>query len=416
MRLINCSTFEQQQLHDIGGLVDYAILSHRWLDRGELTFKDYYAKRIVDGENSPALDKILGACRAARERDIEWIWIDNVCIDKSSSSELSESINSMFNWYRQAKLCIVYLADTDGSIWKKQDGKEVASEWFSRGWTLQELLAPRQMEFYDRGWRAFGSKSQLAQVIADASRIEVSYLNGQKHFRKASIATRLSWQAPRTTTREEDMSYSLLGVLGVSLDPRYGEGGYQAFVRLQEELIRNQTVSDESLFAWTMPVAGLPSHDRDGWESEEWGLLAPSPKCFLHSGDITAEKQFRARRDNGIAKTGDGVVFPMTLRELQSTSRLLTPLHFIVPFSTVAINYVVHKRRKEFAISLNCWRVDPSTGKDRPIQIAICRDQKGDQYWRRCHCDQLGLDMKMSTSHLNRVSKPVTILQPNILD
>lgn len=419
MRLFNTSDFEQRQLHEIGGDAEYAIFSHRWLDGIEMTLKDYSPERLLRGEQSPALNKIRGACRATKNRDIRWIWIDNVCIDKSSQTEERESIISMFNWYRRAKLCIVHLADTQRSVWAavEKDGKRIPSEWFSRGWTLQELLAPSEMWFYDRDWQPFGSKRDLARYIADASGIEVVYLNGEKDFRKASIATRLSWQAPRRTKREEDMSYSLLGVLDVSLDSRYGEGGSQAFMRLQEELIRNQKVSDESLFAWTMPAEGLPQHDRIGWQKEEWGLLAPSPQCFMNSGDIITEQQFRGRPNNGIAKTGDGVVFPITYRELRSTSRLLIPLHFIAPFSPVLINHVVHKNRKEFAISLNCWRRDPASGEARPIQIAICRDQeKGDQYWRRCRCDQLGLDTKMYKGSLARVSKPVTILQPRILD
>jgi hypothetical protein len=415
MRLINTTTFKQEQFlqHELEGQTEYAILSHRWLGRGEITFKDYTADRLTSDEKSPALDKIRGACKAAQFWDVEWIWIDNVCIDKSSSAELTESINSMFRWYRQAKICIVFLADVTASL-NNASGR---SQWFERAWTLQELLAPRQMEFYDGNWQPFGSKQDLARDIAAVSGIDPWYLDGRRHFRTASIATRLSWQAHRKATRPEDLAYSLLGILDVSMDARYGEG-MKAFMRLQEELIRNQTATDESLFAWTMPPEGLPENDKIGWSPDEWGLLAPSPKCFLHSSDILAGQQFRPRPENGIAKTGDGVVFPMNEKELQKASRLLIPLHFVLPFSPVLIGHIRHKNRKEFTISLNCWRLDKDAKKPeaKPVQIALTRDSKGDQFWRRCHCDQLGLDMKMYTGSLTQLIRPVTVLQPNLLD
>lgn len=172
----------------------------------------------------------------------------------------------MFRWYRAAKVCIAYLYDVtrsenDSSAKSdspnldvfKQFEKNEPSVWFSRGWTLQELLAPREMQFYDKEWNEFGTKSTLAHQLQEASGIDAEYLRGEKHFSNACIATRMSWMANRTTEREEDMAYSMLGIFDINMTPQYGEG-MRAFMRLQKILLSN--LLDESLFAWRMPEEG----------------------------------------------------------------------------------------------------------------------------------------------------------------
>jgi hypothetical protein len=134
----------------------------------------------------------------------------------------------MFKWYQEAAVCYTFLSDVVASeqqtaVFKRQ-GSEKSSEWFERGWTLQELLAPRKMKFFDMAWVAMGTRTQLAAAIERVTGIESRFLDGSEEFRRASIATRLSWQANRKTTEEEDMAYSLLGILGVSLVPTYGDG------------------------------------------------------------------------------------------------------------------------------------------------------------------------------------------------
>ena len=267
------------------------------------------------------------------------------------------------------------------------------------------------MRFFDSNWNVIGEKSGLAAPIASITGIDACYLTGQKDFKNTSIATRLSWQANRRTTEVEDMAYSLIGILGVSLLPIYGEGR-EAFMRLQRELVNTQP--DESLFAWTAPLeTKLPSPNRSqSWSPDEWGLLAPSPDCFRDAGDITLGRAYRNRPAGGIASTREGISFPMTHRELQSTTRWVGLLHFILPFSPQLINWIRHRNRKVFTISLNCWRKDRK-GVLRPIQVYLSRDGKGDQTWRRCMCSELGLDGKMYQGVLSRATQGITIVQPS---
>jgi hypothetical protein len=219
---------------------------------------------------NPQIDKIRNTCRVAREDKLEWVWIDSCCINKDSSEELNRSINAMFKWYQEAAVCYTFLSDVLSSekhktTTFKRVSSEKDSEWFERGWTLQELLAPRTMKIFDANWLPMGTRAQLAPEIERVTGIEARFLDGSEKFRTASIATRLSWQARRRTTEEEEMAYSLLGVLGVSLVPLYGEGR-QSFLKLQQELLK--TYRDESIFAWTAPASRLPKHDRQ-WDQSQ---------------------------------------------------------------------------------------------------------------------------------------------------
>ncbi|KAH7083876.1 hypothetical protein FB567DRAFT_425731, partial [Paraphoma chrysanthemicola] len=169
---------------------------------------------------------------------------DWCCIDKSSSSELSESINSMFQWYQNAEVCYVYLADlaTDSDV-----SRNSLCRWFTRGWTLQELVAPKVVKFYDYKWNAIGTKVGLAHVISSSTSIPSHLLLGRSALSDSSIATRMSWAAQRQTTRLEDLAYCLLGIFEVNMPLIYGED-LRAFRRLQEELIKRN--NDLTVFAW----------------------------------------------------------------------------------------------------------------------------------------------------------------------
>jgi hypothetical protein len=182
----------------------------------------------------------------------------------------------------------------------------VPSIWFSRGWTLQELLAPKVMQFYDMDWRYMGTKVELADTLAHITRIDVSYLTGEKHFGTACIASKMSWLASRTTARVEDLAYSMLGIFNVVMTPQYGEGT-RAFMRLQQLLL--STLTDESLFAWKLPQ-DQPLHAfavPGGWEPDEWGLLAPSPSCFRDSNRLTTVGKALPRVHGGFAMTQQGL-------------------------------------------------------------------------------------------------------------
>ena len=183
---------------------------------------------------------------------LEWLWIDTICINKQNAVEETRSINAMFDWYRRAAVCYAYLSDVSlssferGTIFQRENGGQ-PSEWFGRGWTLQELLAPRHMEFYDSNWAFMGRRDDLKIEIQGVTGIAPEYLNGDMKIAQASIATRMSWMAGRVTKEIEDIAYSMIGILDVHMTPQYGEGN-KAFMRLQRTLMEQST--DKSIFAW----------------------------------------------------------------------------------------------------------------------------------------------------------------------
>ncbi|KAK1999904.1 HET-domain-containing protein [Colletotrichum falcatum] len=286
MRLLNTGTLQLSEFYD-GQVPRYAILSHTWAD-GEVLFHD-----VAEGPSPKAgWAKVQGACRLARDRGHAWIWIDTCCIDKSSSSELSEAINSMFRWYRDADVCLAYLADVScpgpGTPEPAAARAPLAgSRWFTRGWTLQELLAPAALDFYSAEWRLIGSRQVLARAIAAATGIDPAYLgsDGALRLARASVAERMSWASRRRTTRAEDLAYCLLGLFDVNMPLIYGEGP-KAFRRLQEAIIRD--TDDQSIFAWGDVVAadeGSPAASLLP-DRPPRPLLAESPAGFRNSGGV----------------------------------------------------------------------------------------------------------------------------------
>ena len=264
MKLINTSTYELLEFNP-QEIPPYAILSHTWGD-DEYLFGD---RNNPDRRESVGFKKIAGCCALAARQGYEYLWVDTCCIDKTSSAELTESINSMYRWYQESHICYVYLADFFFD--EPQNGRGVTfrkSRWFRRGWTLQELLAPSYVIFYDAEWKEIGSKSGLQSLLTDICGISTRHLF---YPREASVAAKMSWASSRQTTRVEDVAYSLLGLFGINMPLIYGEG-QNAFFRLQREII--QSSSDESIFAWT---------DRDLLYS---GLLASSVESFRDSSDI----------------------------------------------------------------------------------------------------------------------------------
>ncbi|KAL9621542.1 MAG: hypothetical protein Q9160_004072 [Pyrenula sp. 1 TL-2023] len=419
MRLLNVTTFELREFRQRASRPKYAILSHRWFDQ-EITFDSFSASDLQDGRlRTPQLDKIRGTCRIAKGDKLEWVWIDSCCINKDSSEELNRSLNSMFKWYQEAEVCYTYLsdvlaADQKQANFKRSDsGKD--SEWFERGWTLQELIAPRTMKFFDKNWVSMGTRAQLAKEISSITGIEVQILDGSEAFRSASLATRLSWQARRKTTEEEDMVYGLLGLMGVSLVPTYGEGR-QAFTRLQQELLK--TYRDESIFAWKAQGRHLPQHDRQ-WSQGQWGLLAPWVDCFQDSRDIVHNGSGKMRdRPGGISITAGGVKFPMSRKELGSVaprwfvfSAFLPP--FLGPFIWEGIRKYRHAHRLEWSLTLNCWQRN-NVGELKQVQIFLTRDSRGDEYWRRCRADHLGLVERVPSHGIKHalMTQDITIIQP----
>jgi hypothetical protein len=196
----------------------YAILSHTW-GENEVTYKDM-VKRPNEAALKRGYQKIKACAQQALTDGLDYFWIDTCCIDKSSSAELSEAINSMFRWYRDAYVCYAYLCDiperlpsTDHRTWIS---KFQTSRWFSRGWTLQELIAPRSLEFYSEHWSQVGTKKDLTSAITDRTGIPYEVVVSSD-FSKASLAQRMSWAAGRSTSVREDAAYCLMGLFDVNM-------------------------------------------------------------------------------------------------------------------------------------------------------------------------------------------------------
>lgn len=243
MRLINAHTLEIEYFTGTS-IPKYAILSHTWLAK-EATFQKWTNKwSRLTHKHRPGFHKILATCRQARRDGLDYVWVDTVCIDKSSSAELSEAINSMYTWYEKATICYVYLSDVAASGTKANDDTFDSlrkSRWFTRGWTLQELIAPEHVQFFTKDWEVLGAKKALAVLISTITGIDAACLKKEKRLRDYSIAQRMTWAAKRETTRVEDLAYCLLGIFGINMPLLYGEGP-KAFMRLQEEIIK---VSDD---------------------------------------------------------------------------------------------------------------------------------------------------------------------------
>ncbi|KAK3320441.1 heterokaryon incompatibility protein-domain-containing protein [Cercophora scortea] len=250
----------------IGTPPPYAILSHMW-GKEEVSARDLAR---ADVSQLAGFKKIKYCCEQALQDDLEYAWVDTCCIDKTSSAELSEAINSMFRWYLNAKVCYAYLEDIDSYDFGSNAPIDSlgASRWFTRGWTLQELLAPDNLVFYSSSWGRLGTKEKLIDALSHITKIRRYYLGPGvvNRLKSSCIAQKMSWAAERNTTRVEDMAYCLLGLFDINMPLLYGEGA-RAFTRLQEELLKQY--HDHSIFAW-----GLSGSGRTG------GLLAKSPADF----------------------------------------------------------------------------------------------------------------------------------------
>jgi hypothetical protein len=308
MRLLNTNTLE---FKDFFKPPPYAILSHRWGD-DEISFNDYETGSRRDG---PGYQKIISCCAFAQSRGRDWVWIDTCCIDKRSSAELSEAINSMWEWYGEAEECYAHLSDVScsslGGVFDTSSG--TPSAWFSRGWTLQELLAPGTVIFCDAAWNVIGQKDEAA-ILAEITKITSIPLRClASHFSldHAPVAQKLSWASRRVTTRTEDIAYCLLGLVGVNMPLLYGEGE-KAFLRLQQEIIRQ--TDDESIFAWCNSTAAL---------GQLSGVLAPSIDRFANSSHVHVIDGYR----KPYAVTNKGLDFDVPCHKVSKLGVYIVPLN-----------------------------------------------------------------------------------------
>ncbi|KAJ4357571.1 uncharacterized protein N0V89_002147 [Didymosphaeria variabile] len=358
MWLLHVDTFELKEF--IGTNPPYAILSHTWAS-DEIPFAEMRKAKYRDlAKQKTGFSKIDGCCARAKADGYAWVWIDSCCIDKRSSAELSEAINSMFKWYQCSRICYVYLSDVPGG---NEDFDVVAkSRWFTRGWTLQELLAPRDLLFLAQDWTVLGyigahsydhlcnayvddptplNHHELTQWISLITRIPKEFISGGKRLEQACVSQRMFWASQRTTTRPEDRAYSLMGLFDINMPILYGEGLEKAFTRLQEEIFRS--TPDQSIFAWH--YSGMSSYR----------LLADSPDCFQNSGNVV-----RLLQESSLAREAECTrsAFYMTNLGL----RITLPLHTV----TESISRDDSKTRME--AKLHCYVHGKESG---PCQVSL---------------------------------------------
>ncbi|PIL26291.1 hypothetical protein GSI_12047 [Ganoderma sinense ZZ0214-1] len=275
----------------------YAVLSHTWDKDGEQSFQEVraIAKRCLANGTNPRDDpelspKIRECCILAEKHGYHWVWIDSCCIDKMSSSELSEAINSMYKWYKSSEVCYAYLKDVPSDdVVKARDSAFRKSRWHSRGWTLQELIAPDSVVFLSVDWRELGSRAELSLLLQVITGLPAKLMLGVTRPAEYSACIRMSWASKRQTTRIEDEAYCLMGLFGVNMPTNYGEGK-RAFLRLQYEIMQHKEC-DMSLFAFGEPI--LPKEIiRDGivFEGRNEQIDRDNPWQYL-LGD--SPRQFR---------------------------------------------------------------------------------------------------------------------------
>ena len=361
MRLLHTETLRLRQF-DEEPFPEYAILSHRWGDQ-EISFQELETGL---GTEKQGYRKVETFCTQAKQRGFEWCWVDTCGIDKTSSAELSEAINSMYKWYEQSAVCFVYLPDV--SAQDLQDGSPIVTDfadscWFTRGWTLQELIAPGNVEFYTSDWVYIGDKASKIDEVSDITGIDPGVLDGRKPVRSCSVAKIMSWASQRVTTRKEDIAYCLMGLFGIYMPLLYGEGD-RAFIRLQEEILKQS--SDQSLFAWN-PLDEAAEVVSSGKESKDsyCGIFATSPACFAESWNILQSPEYW---DTESALTNRGIRLRMPFKYDVTTEIFTGILCCTSSARDVAIEFfgastsfedLDHLIRRSSKVKIGNWSNDP---------------------------------------------------------
>lgn len=318
MRLIHVHTFQLREfLGHPSTFPNYAILSHTWED-DEVSFQDF--QDIALARRMMGFNKIKYCCEQAAEDGFEWAWVDTCCIDKTSSSELSEAINSMYDWYGTAMVCYVYLGDVGsaGAFNYKTELEHIGElpRWFKRGWTLQELIASLSVKFFTQDWRFIGTKKDRASRLSIVTGIDAAVLKHECSAIQIPVAVRMHWASSRQTTRVEDLAYCLMGLFDVNMPLLYGEG-IKAFHRLQEQILK--TTNDETLFLWQM----RSPHERSLWDGtrealSSSGMLASSPGDFDRRADCFSVQPEHSFCEPQIMPRELGLRMTLPMRKVQS--------------------------------------------------------------------------------------------------
>lgn len=388
MRLLNAKNRKLQYFNNENNAPEYAILSHTWGD-DEVTYRDIISLSKEQLRQKKAFQKIEKCCIKALEWGLEWVWMDTCCIDQTSSAELSEAINSMYQWYRQSAVCFAHLQgvtavekdflqsiDADRAHLRRKRSFDEA-RWFNRGWCLQELLAPRNMHFYNTHWEYVGSKYSLKTHISKVTGID-EYGMFIPDLSVLSVAHRMSWAARRQTTRPEDVAYCLLGIFNINMPLLYGEGQTRAFYRLQEEIMRR--TEDHSLFAW--------GGDGIDFRNDMVGFLAPHPSAFKYG---IIDLKGLPRQVEPLSITGRGI-------------RAELPL--------------IRAERGDFVAVIGCCRSEISEGY---YAVPVARLTKSSDVYRRTSSELQILsevavqNAKTSTLFLLRQSNPTHLEDKNTM-
>ncbi|KIM61267.1 hypothetical protein SCLCIDRAFT_912893 [Scleroderma citrinum Foug A] len=338
---------------------EYAILSHRWgKETAEVNYEEMVELANMDTEKQGEIrkragyQKILGGCKRAEIDGYKWLWVDTCCIDKRSNVELSEAINSMYRWYENSAQCYAYLHDVFDPFLPTECNSGCYSlsngwpEWFSRGWTLQELIAPDDVQFFNKDWQPIGDKRMHSRTLQAITRVPQHILTNGFSWTRPCVAQIMSWAADRKTSRVEDEAYSLMGLLGVNMPMLYGEGK-TAFQRLQLEIIRMS--DDQSIFAW----------DPYGHIGRSGSVLADEPGLFRGCSDLqTMEidefmKALRVLKAKEVAERLGS--FPVTNRGIQ----IWLPLRPCIGLPTVfeaTLQCRASEAQRPVTIYLTLWK------------------------------------------------------------
>ncbi|KAF2116800.1 heterokaryon incompatibility protein-domain-containing protein [Lophiotrema nucula] len=416
MRLINTRTHRLEEF--IGqNIPPYAILSHTWED-DEVSYQQYCAlladmgpseytssftallrkvrqreSLINQDQRADRIDlsayndvkgirKIERTCRLALAAGLDYAWIDTCCINQSSSAELTEAINSMYRWYQRATVCFAYLSEFPSrATLCSGAGAEASSDmdaewvprpkdnptfidclrrcrWFTRGWTLQELIAPESLYFYNAEWEEIGSKASLLTSLTAITRIPKDVLAGDRKLFSICVAQKMSWAARRTTTRTEDLAYCLLGIFDVNMPLLYGEEE-KSFRRLQEEILKSST--DMSIFAWESTSPSNANLAIDLQDRSFSGIMAYSPLQFESCTD-TERIPSHKPLDVSISSNGVKMRIPKSLHAKAGGLRYVLPLYCRSRGKLCGIE--MRKCGSDVFIRANPWRLEEYRDQD----------------------------------------------------
>nr|POE83352.1 vegetative incompatibility protein het-e-1 [Quercus suber] len=242
---------------------EYAILSHRWgKPEEEVTYEDILNG---NGTSKPGIgsQKIQFCVRQTRQDGLEYFWVDTCCIDKSKETELGKALRSMYRWYANSQKCYVFLSDVpfgadNDELHRDWEQDFRGSVWFKRGWTLQELIAPSSLDLFSKHGKSLGTKASLERQLNEITHIPIKALRGEA-LTEFTVQERRQWQEGRMTQEPEDMVYSLLGLLNVSMPVMYGEGRRLALQRLENEIRNVQKVETQHFVARVAELQELRS-------------------------------------------------------------------------------------------------------------------------------------------------------------